>query len=63
MTRTFTYYIATDKYGSECEGEFTVEDEEIEGMTPEQVDRYIEEQARECCFQYIEWSYVEESRK
>ncbi len=43
------YWISTSKTGSECGGEFEIEDDATE--------REIEEAAKDAAFEYLDWGY------
>jgi hypothetical protein len=49
--------ISTWIVGSACEFEFEVEPHEVEGMTDQEREAYIEASGREAAFQYIEWHF------
>ena len=41
--------------GADHSGEVEIEDETLEGKTPEEVEQIIEEEVREDALQYIDW--------
>jgi len=49
--RKFKGVIRTNKVGSDCQFEFEVDDDATEGE--------IEEVARECAFELIDWHFTE----
>ena len=46
----FTAYVQTNANGSRCETEFEVDDEELYGMTDDEREAYLHEQAVEAVF-------------
>ena len=51
--------VRTQVYGSRDEVEIEISDEDLGGLTPEERDLKIEEQAREAMFSMIEWNWKE----
>lgn len=56
-------YVGTDVHQSQVKRIIEVDDEDLEGLTPDQQDLVIEEQARDQMFSMIHWGWgrVEES--
>jgi len=51
-------YVSTNKVGSLDEKIVEIDDSEIEGMTKQEINEYIEEFAQEQMFELIEWGWV-----
>lgn len=49
----FRVTVSTNKVGSKCEDTYEIDDEDIKGMS----DNDVEEELREAMFQMIEWNY------
>jgi hypothetical protein len=58
-----TVYVSTGFVGSRREEEIEIDDEDIAGMTEQERDDYIDDQAREVLWELINWGWepVEES--
>lgn len=46
----FTAYVRTNKNGSRCEVEFEVDDTELDGMTDDEREEYLHDQAMDAVF-------------
>ncbi len=49
--------VGTWKIGSEMDDVLEIDDSELEGMTEQEIEDYLEDVAREAMFNMIEWSF------
>lgn len=59
MSRTFKIFIENGFVNCDIEEEFVIEDDEIEGKTAEEFDKYIAEVADELFHDLVIYSYSE----
>jgi hypothetical protein len=52
--------VSTRYIGSKDTEEIEIDDEELEGMTEEEQEKYIEEIAKEQMFEMIDWTWWKE---
>lgn len=51
-------WVATNKVGSKCSVTLEIPDEDLDGMTDIEIDKYMWEEFQDQCTVLYEWGYV-----